>query len=85
MGGAPDGRAIVASPERIAGLDASRPTSELADPRGLATGRGRRLVRDLPVVVALVHGVHGNEVSSGGAAMCEAYHLLAAQNNPVAD
>ncbi|MFN0122458.1 MAG: M14 family zinc carboxypeptidase, partial [Blastocatellia bacterium] len=40
------------------------------------------LIGDLPVAVALVHGVHGNEISSGEAAMAEAHHLLAAQNDP---
>lgn len=43
------------------------------------------LVRDLPVVVALIHGVHGNEISSAEAALFEAYHLLAAQGDPVVD
>lgn len=43
------------------------------------------LVRGLPVVVALIHGVHGNEISSGEAALFEAYHLLAAQGDPLVD
>lgn len=77
---------IIATPERIASLDRIKADiRKLADPRGLAPAEAERLVRELPVVVALIHGVHGNEVSSGGAAMSEAYHLLAAQNDPVAD
>ena len=77
---------IIASPERIANLDRIKADiRKLADPRGLPTPEADRLVRELPVVVALIHGVHGNEVSSGGAAMSEAYHLLAAQNDPAAD
>ena len=35
----------------------------------------------LPVVVWLVHGVHGNEISSSDAALLEAYHLLAARGD----
>jgi hypothetical protein len=54
----------------------------------LATGTTENLetlVRGLPVVVALIHGVHGNEISSGEAALFEAYHLLAAQGDPLVD
>jgi hypothetical protein len=43
------------------------------------------LVTTLPVVTALMHGVHGNEISSSGAAMAEAYHLLAATGDPTVD
>jgi hypothetical protein len=44
-----------------------------------------RLVADLPVVVLLIHGIHGNEISSADAALAEAYHLLAARNNADVD
>ena len=43
-----------------------------------------RLLAQLPVVVWLIHGVHGNEISSSDAALAEAYHLLAARG-PDAD
>jgi len=77
---------VIASPERIAALDRIKgDIRKLADPRGLAPAEAERLIKELPVVVALVHGVHGNEISSGGAAMGEAYHLLAAKNDPVVD
>ena len=39
----------------------------------------------LPVVVWLVHGVHGNEISSSDAALLEAYHLLAARGDAGVD
>ena len=40
---------------------------------------------ELPVVVWLIHGVHGNEISSSDAALAEAYHLLAARGSADAD
>ena len=36
-------------------------------------------------MVWLVHGVHGNEISSGDAALLEAYHLLAARGDAGVD
>jgi hypothetical protein len=57
----------------------------LANPGTLSQSDADRLIKELPVVVALIHGVHGNEVSSGEAAMAEAYHLLAAQNDPTVE
>ena len=73
---------IVASPERMRRLDEIK-----AGMQRLASGAGdaERLISSLPVVVALVHGVHGNEISSGEAAMYEAYHLLAAQGDATVD
>jgi len=76
----------VASRERIARLEAIQADlKRLADPRGLAPAEADRLVRELPVVVLLLHAVHGNEISSCDAALFEAYHLLAAQNDPAAE
>jgi hypothetical protein len=66
---------IARLPEVLSGLQ------RLADPRGLSVADGDRLVAELPVVTALVHGIHGNEISSSGAAMAEAYHLLAASGD----
>ena len=73
---------IVGSTERIARLDEIR--------RGLQTlasgaADADRLIADLPVVVWLLHGVHGNEISSSDAALAEAYHLLAARGHADAD
>jgi hypothetical protein len=71
--------AAIASPERIARLEEVKGgLARLADPRGLPPAEAERLVRELPVVTWLLHGVHGNEISSSGAAMALAYHLLAA-------
>ena len=57
----------------------------LAHPDGLSDSQSQALLDRLPVVTALMHGVHGNEISSNGAAMAEAYHLLAAQNDAVVE
>jgi hypothetical protein len=71
---------IVASPERIKGLDAIK-----SGLQRLASGDAEQLKQQLPVVVALIHGVHGNEASSGEAALYEAYHLLAAEGDANVD
>jgi len=84
--GRPTVMLIIGSEARIAGLDAVKADLQrLADPRGLSDADADALIASLPVVTALVHGVHGNEVSSSGAAMAEAYHLLAAVGDPEVD
>jgi hypothetical protein len=73
---------VIGSSERIAALDRVKADlRRIADPRGLSEAEAVRLVRELPVVTWLMHGVHGNEISSSDAALAEAYHLLAAQND----
>jgi hypothetical protein len=77
---------VIASPERIVTLDAIKTDlRRLADPRGLPTSDADRLLRTLPAVTWLMHGVHGDEISSSDAALAEAYHLLAAQRDPDVD
>jgi hypothetical protein len=77
---------IIANADRIRRLDEIKSgLRRLANPASLAQSDAERLVKELPVVVALVHGVHGNEISSGEAALAEAYHLLAAQNDATVD
>jgi hypothetical protein len=73
---------IVGSKERIARLDEIKRGLQV-----LASGApdADRLITELPVVVWLLHGVHGNEISSSDAALAEAYHLLAARGNADAD
>jgi len=85
-----EGRPLVAlligSEARMANLDAVRAgLARLSDPRGLSNADAERLVAELPVVTALMHGIHGNEISSSGAAMAEAYHLLAARGDARVD
>ncbi len=76
----------IGSPERISRLDAVKADlRRLADPRGLASADADGLVARLPVVVWLLHAVHGNEISSSDAALAEAYHLLAARGDAKVD
>lgn len=77
---------VIGSPARIAGLAALKTSLQhFADPRTISAADGDRLVQELPVVVWLMHAVHGNEISSSDAALMEAYHLLASKNDPVVD
>lgn len=72
----------IGSAERMARLDEVKAgLRRLGDPRGLSSDDGDRLVRELPAVTWLLHGVHGNEISSCDAALALAYHLLAAQGD----
>ena len=73
---------IVGSAERMRSLDGIKADmKKLADPRGITSADIDAVVNRAPVITWLVHGVHGNEISSGDAAMAEAYHLLAAKND----
>jgi hypothetical protein len=77
---------VVGAPERIARIEEiKKGLRRLADPRGLAPAEAEQLVKTLPVVVWLMHAVHGNEISSCDAALAEAYHLLAAQGDASVD
>lgn len=74
---------VIGSPERIAGLEAVREDlRRLNDPRGLSDAEAEELLGRAPVVTMVMHGIHGNESTSSGAAMAEAYHLLASRGDP---
>jgi Zinc carboxypeptidase len=68
---------------RIETIKASR--RELADPRRASPADIDRIVGEQPVITALLHSVHGNEISGVDAALAEAYHLLAAVGDPTVD
>ena len=73
---------LIGSAERIARLDdVRRGIQTLAS----ASAEADRLIAELPVIVWLLHGVHGNEISSGDAALAEAYHFLAARGDADVD
>lgn len=77
--------ALIGRPDRVKAsrLEALRASlAALADPRASAAAQDAELIKGLPVVVWLLHSVHGNELSSSEAAMAEAYHLLAAKDDP---
>ncbi|MEM7414153.1 MAG: M14 family zinc carboxypeptidase [Gemmatimonadota bacterium] len=77
---------VIGSPERISRLDAIKADlARFAAVEGLSDDEIETLISELPVVTALMHSVHGNEISPAGAAVAEAYHLLAAQGNPAVD
>jgi hypothetical protein len=77
---------IIGSPDRIAKLDQLKADiARFADPRRTPAADGDRLARELPVVVWLIHGVHGNEISSADAALVEEYHLLASRGDAGVD
>ncbi len=57
----------------------------LADPRRTSEAEAHRIMNDMPAVLWLAYGVHGNEISSSDAALQTAYHLLAARNDKIVD
>ena len=54
----------------------------LADPVGLSDSEIDALIDELPAVVWLAYGVHGNEISGTDAGLQTAFHLLAAKGGP---
>jgi len=77
---------VIGSADRIARLEQVKADLQrFADPRRTSAADAERLLAELPVVVWLIHGVHGNEISSSDAALAEAYHLLAAQGDAGVD
>ncbi len=73
---------LIGSPQRMARLEEiEADLDRLAHPDPSSTAGDEALLARLPVVTALMHGVHGNEISSSGAAIAEAYHLLAARDD----
>ena len=56
---------------------------QLSDPRKTSAADAKRIMQNLPAILFLSYGVHGNEISSCDSAMLTAYHLLAAQNDKI--
>ncbi len=78
--------AVVGSAENIRRLDQIKAAQKkLADPRGTSAEEARKVSADLPAVVALICAIHGNEISGPDSALVSAYHLLAAQGDPLVD
>ena len=76
----------IGSPERMRNIaQVKAGLRRLADSRTLSNAEAERLIKELPAVTWLMHGVHGNEISSPDAAIALAYHLLAARQDPAVD
>ncbi|HVS15572.1 MAG TPA: M14 family metallopeptidase [Thermoanaerobaculia bacterium] len=76
----------VGSPAHLTRLEEIRAGMQaLADPRTTTAEQAERLIAELPAVIWLGYGVHGNEISSPDAALFTAYHLLAAQDDATVD
>ena len=76
--------AAVGSEKNIRRLEEIRQSVErLADPRRTSPAEAKKLIADLPVVIWLAYGVHGNEISSPEAALVAAYHLVAGDDDVV--
>ncbi len=77
---------VIGSADRMARLDTVKAgLKKLADPRTTTAPEREDLIKTLPASVWLLHGVHGNEISSSDASLAEAYHLLAAKNDARVD
>lgn len=78
--------AVVGSEANIRRLTEIRDgMKRLADPRRTPQADATRLAGNLPAIVWLAYGVHGNEISSPDAGLMTAYHLLAARNDKTVD
>ncbi|HUR33287.1 MAG TPA: M14 family zinc carboxypeptidase [Vicinamibacterales bacterium] len=76
--------AVIASEENMRRLEAVQSAwRTFADPRVTRPADAPTLAATLPAIVWLGYGVHGNEISSPDAALMTAYHLLAAENDPL--
>ena len=76
--------AVIGSEENMRRIDDIKSTwQKFADPKITKPADAERLAPTLPAIVWLGYGVHGNEISSSDAALITAYHLIAAQNDPI--
>jgi hypothetical protein len=74
--------AVIGNPENIRRIsEVKSGLSQLADSRKTNDAAAKTRISNLPVVVWLAYGVHGNEISSTDAGLMTAYHLLAARND----
>ncbi|RPJ56992.1 MAG: peptidase M14, partial [Acidobacteria bacterium] len=77
---------VIGSEANVARLDAIKAgIKSLAFPQTLASSSAEELIRTLPAIVWLAYSVHGNETSGMEAALLTAYHLLAANGDPLAE
>ena len=68
----------ITGPKNLARLDEIREANlRLADPRKTTPEQAKAIAESTPAIVWMAYGVHGDEISSGDAALLTAYHLLA--------
>ena len=75
--------AIISSPENIERLDEIKADIQKLADGNLSPEDRKKLVITTPAVTWLSYGVHGDEISSTDAGLSLAYHLLAAQDDPI--
>ncbi len=69
---------VITAPKNLARLEEIREANlKLADPRETTPEQAKASLGSAPAIVWLAYGVHGDEISSGDAALVTAYHLLA--------
>ena len=68
----------ITGPKNLARLEEIREANlRLADPRKTTPEQAKAIAESSPAIVWMAYGVHGDEISSGDAALLTAYHLLA--------
>jgi len=78
--------AVIGTPERLSSLDAIQADIQvIAHPDEHDTTAVEAAVARVPGTVWMAYSVHGNEISPADAAMVTAWHLLAAEDDEVAD
>jgi hypothetical protein len=69
---------VITAPKNLMRLDEIRQANlHLADPRTTTPEQAKAIVDSNPAIAWMAYGVHGDEISSGDAAILTAYHLLA--------
>jgi hypothetical protein len=69
---------VITGAKSLASLDQIREANlRLADPRKTTPEQAKEIAEKTPAIVWIAYGVHGDEISSGDAALLTAYHLLA--------
>ena len=78
--------AVISSPENMARLNTIQSDlSQLAAGDAMSAADRDRIIADTPAVVWLSYGVHGDEITPPDSSLRIAYHILAAQNDPLVD
>jgi hypothetical protein len=68
----------ITGPKNLVRLDEIREANlRLADPRKTTLEQAKTIAESTPAIVWMAYGVHGDEISSGDAALLTAYHLIA--------